>query len=407
MADDSRSLEEIRRDTERAREGLTETVGQLRTTVAETASDLRERISPQKLRADVADYVKSRGEQLVDSVNDTIRHNPVQAVAVGATLAYPLFKLIRAIPTPVLMIGAGIYLAGSKSGQQLTQRASDAAMDAAEEMQRRARQYGADAADAAQAAREYGTAALQAAGDEVSSRADQFRRAAAESAAELRQRGDELGRNVASGADDLRRRANAAGEALATRTDELADRGAGLADSVSEAIRGTAASVVDAAASMRDGAADAAGRLRERVSDTADASLEAAARMRDRAMEASARAQKNFTDTVSAHPLLVAGAGLVIGGLIASAIPRLRLEKDTMGQAARKVRDTVGGAVAQGVDVARDRAKSVYEGATRAAEDEGLTPDGLADGVRDLGERARKVAEAAASSFDAPSQNKH
>lgn len=386
---------------------MTETVGQLRATVSDTASDLRERISPQKIRAEVADYVKTRGEELVDTVNDTIRHNPVQAVAVGATLAYPLFKLLRAIPTPVLMIGAGIYLAGSKRGQELTQRASDAAIDAADEMKRRAARYGADAADTARAVSEYGSAVVQAATDQTASRANQFRQVAAESAAELRQRGDEIGRTVSSGAEDLRRRASAAGEALATQTDEFVDRGAGVLSSVSKSVRDGAASAMDTAASLRDSAAEAANRLREKISDTADTGVEAAARMRDRAVEVGGRAQKNFTETVSAHPLLVAGAGLVIGGLIASAIPKMRFESETVGRAARKVREGAGDLMSRGVDAARDGARAAYVGAAGTAEDEGLTPDGLADGVRDIGERARKVAEAAASSFETPVQNKH
>ena len=84
MAQDARTLEEIRRDTERARAGLTETVGELRASVTETASDLRQRISPDHIRAEVSDYMKSRGEELVETVANAIQRNPVQAVAVGA-----------------------------------------------------------------------------------------------------------------------------------------------------------------------------------------------------------------------------------------------------------------------------------------------------------------------------------
>lgn len=164
MANDTRSLEEIRRDTERARAGLTETVGQLRATVTDTANDVREKYSPAAIKAEVNNYIKSRGEDLADGVRDSIRNNPVQAVAVGATLAYPLWKIVRSIPTPVLMIGAGLYLAGTRSGTELTQRASDAARDFAGDLERRARDFSADAADTAVAAREYASGAIDAAG---------------------------------------------------------------------------------------------------------------------------------------------------------------------------------------------------------------------------------------------------
>ena len=198
MAQDSRTLDEIRRDTERARAGLTETVGELRATVSDTASDLRQRISPEHIKAEVSSYVKTRGEELVETVTNAIQNNPVQAVAVGATLAYPLLKIVRAIPTPVLMVGAGLYLAGSKRGQDLTQRASVAARDLADEAARRARRFGSDAADAASAAQEYASGAMQAARDEVSSRAEQFREAEAHSAADLRHQGEQLSRTVTS-----------------------------------------------------------------------------------------------------------------------------------------------------------------------------------------------------------------
>lgn len=400
MAQDSRTLDEIRRDTERARAGLTETVGELRATVSDTASDLRQRISPEHIKAEVSSYVKTRGEELVETVTNAIQNNPVQAVAVGATLAYPLLKIVRAIPTPVLMVGAGLYLAGSKRGQDLTQRASVAARDLADEAARRARRFGSDAADAASAAQEYASGAMQAARDEVSSRAEQFREAAAHSAADLRHQGEQLSRTVASSSDDLRRRAGAAGEAFATQADEVSTQGAGLASAAVDAVR-------DTASSLRDSAAETAARLRDRISDTTDASLEAAARMRDRATELGGRAQQTATRTVSEHPLLVAGAGLLVGALIASAIPRLRIERDTMGRASRRVRERAEEAVAQGAELAKQRVRAAYENAAQAAEDQGLTPDAMADNVRDIGQRARKVAEAASSSFETPSQQKH
>ena len=107
MADaDPRSLQQIKRETEQTRAGLTNTVEQLKSCVAETASDIRHRISPDAIKAEVSDYIRSRGEQLVNDVTAAARRNPMQAVAVGASIAYPLLKIARAIPLPVLMVGA-------------------------------------------------------------------------------------------------------------------------------------------------------------------------------------------------------------------------------------------------------------------------------------------------------------
>ena len=139
---DTRSLQQIKRETEQTRAGLTNTVEQLKTSVADTASEIRQRISPDAIKAEVSDYIKSRGEQLVNDVTSAARKNPMQAVAVGATLAYPLFRLARAIPAPVLMVGAGLFLAGSKTGQTVTQKASDIASDLSEDLLQRAHDLG-------------------------------------------------------------------------------------------------------------------------------------------------------------------------------------------------------------------------------------------------------------------------
>ncbi|NEW87224.1 hypothetical protein DU475_08110 [Rhodopseudomonas sp. WA056] len=388
MANDTRSLDEIRRDTERARAGLTETVGQLRATVADTANEVREKYSPAAIKAEVGSYIKSRGEELADNVRDSIRHNPVQAVAVGATLAYPLWKVVRAIPAPVLMIGAGLYLAGTRSGAELTQRASDKARDLAGDLERRTREFSADAADTAVAAREYASGAFDAASDAVASRAEQFRQAATATAADLKHKGDDLSRSVAHSGDDLRRRASAAGEAFAGEAEQLAARGAGLAGAVVDTVR--------------ERAGDAAAKVRETIHDTRDAGMEAAARLRHQATDFSHRAGKTAKQTLTDHPLLVAGAGLLIGGLIASAFPRVRASGGRVG---RRVGEQARDAVSRGFE----KGRAAYQGAAREAEQQGLTGDDLAENVRDLGQRVRKVAEAAASSFEAPSpsQNKH
>src|SRR5436305_5360901 len=135
---DTRSLQQIKRETEQTRAGLTNTVEQLRATVADTASDIRQRISPDAIKSEVSNYIRSRGEQLLDDVTAAARRNPMQAVAVGASVAYPLLRIARAIPLPVLMVGAGLFFAGSKRGQEVTQKASDMASDLSDDVRRRA-----------------------------------------------------------------------------------------------------------------------------------------------------------------------------------------------------------------------------------------------------------------------------
>jgi hypothetical protein len=74
---------------------------------------------------------------MVEDITAAARRNPMQAVAVGASVACPLLRLARAIPLPVLMIGAGLFFAGSKTGQSAVQKASDMASDLSDEVRRR------------------------------------------------------------------------------------------------------------------------------------------------------------------------------------------------------------------------------------------------------------------------------
>src|ERR1700682_2585800 len=147
----TRSLQQIKRETEQTRAGLTDTVEQLRTSVAETASDIRHRISPDAIKAEVSNYIKSRGEQLMNDVTDAARRNPMQAVAVGASVAYPLLRMARAIPLPVLMVGAGLFLTGSKTGKAATQKASEVASDVSDKVMRQAHDLGDQLAKSASA----------------------------------------------------------------------------------------------------------------------------------------------------------------------------------------------------------------------------------------------------------------
>jgi ElaB/YqjD/DUF883 family membrane-anchored ribosome-binding protein len=118
------SVEELRRESERSRAALTSTVVHLRDKVSDTADDLKERLSPTNIKAEVKDYVRQGSEQFFHSIERKARENPLQAVAIGAGLAYPLFGLVKAIPVPLMLVGAGLWLSrkpGSGSSNGYTQ----------------------------------------------------------------------------------------------------------------------------------------------------------------------------------------------------------------------------------------------------------------------------------------------
>jgi ElaB/YqjD/DUF883 family membrane-anchored ribosome-binding protein len=109
------SVEELRRESERSRAALTNTVVSLRDQVSDTAEDLKDRLSPANLKEEVKDYVREGSEEFFDSIKRKARENPLQAVAIGAGLAYPLWGLVKRMPIPIMLAGAGLWLSRQKA----------------------------------------------------------------------------------------------------------------------------------------------------------------------------------------------------------------------------------------------------------------------------------------------------
>jgi len=379
---DTRSLQQIKRETEQTRAGLTDTVEQLRTSVAKTASEIRQHIQPEAIKAEVSDYIKSRGERLLKDVTAAARRNPMQAVAVGASVAYPLVRLARSIPIPVLMVGAGLFLAGSKTGRADTQKASDVAAGLSDEVGRRASDFGNQVGESASAAKTYASEQLDRAGAAVSGGTDQVGRAA-----------DAAQATLASNSQTLQEKAPSFGASVSNRATDLKDEGTRTASS--------------AAATVQDIASGATSVGRKAIGTTTDAGLVAARAVRDKASDLTERTGKTIFETVDRNPLLMAGVGLLVGGLIASALPRSDIEDDLVGDASNAAKRRAQTAASQGFDTAKNAVGEVVDDATRRAQEEGLTPDDIAKAAQDVRQRVRRVAETAVTTAFEPTQDDH
>ena len=383
MADaDTRSLQQIKRETEQTRAGLTNTVEQLKTSVAETASDIRHRISPDAIKAEVSDYIRSRGEQLMNDVTSAARRNPMQAVAVGASIAYPLLRIARAIPLPVLMVGAGLFFAGSKTGQAATQKASDMASDLSEEMVRRAHDLSDQVQETASSAKNY-----------ASDQYDRISSAVAGGSSQVKGAANAAGATIASSSDKIKESAVSAGTALSDRANSLKDDGLRIVSS--------------SAATVQDIASGATAAARSAASAVADTGMEAARTIGAKATDASDRAGKTIFETIEHNPLLVAGVGLLVGGLIASALPRSDFEDDLVGDTSSAAKRQVHAAASKGFDTAKSAIGGIYDETSRQAEAEGLTTEGLGKAAQDVTQRVRRVAEAAVTTAFEPSEENH
>jgi hypothetical protein len=359
---DTRSLNQIRRETEQTRAALTTTVEELRGTVSDTAADIKHRLRPDTIKAEVSGYIKSRGEQLFNDMTEAARRNPMQAIAVGASIAYPAIRMVRAIPLPILMMGAGLYLAGSKTGQDLTRKASDLAAEAAEEARRRT--------------------------EELRNRATELGEQATQALSDVREGAlDTLGRASAMVSGTAR---EASGQArdLADKTSQMASRSADTAQAttsrVSEALRDTQERALDAGRDLLDS-------TRERFSEATD-----------QLTVAGKKTVATLNDTVQRNPLLVVGIGLLIGGVIASVLPKSETEESLLGGASDAVKRRAQQAAAAGLEAAKGATGEILSNVAQQASAEGLSPDGLA---QDVAQRIQRVAERAVTTAFDPDQN--
>ena len=149
---------------------------------------------------------------------------------------------------------------------------------------------------------------------------------------------------------------------------------------------------------------DAAATGKKLASDARDRGLEAMRTARDTASDLGGRAGNTLVQTIEQNPLLVAGIGLAIGGLIASALPRTTLETGLAGAATGELKRRAQAAAAGGYEAAKNAVSDVVEKATQQVQAEGLDPDGLDRTARDLGQKVRRVAEAAVTTAFDPSQ---
>jgi hypothetical protein len=379
---DTRSLQQIKQETEQTRAGLTATVDELRTSVTEAANDIRERISPAAIKAEVSGYIRSRGEQLLDEVTAAARKNPMQAVAVGASVAYPLLRLARAIPLPVLMVGAGLFLTGSKTGKAATQKASEVASDVSDKVMRQAHDLGNQLDKSASAAKSYAAEKFDRLSEAVAGGTSQASRAASNAQSTL-----------ASGSAQPQAAAKSMGGSIGDSVADAKDQGMQMAGSAADSVRDAAASAMSAgqraAAAARDAGIETVRTVRETTSNLSD------------------RAGKTLFETIEQNPLLVAGVGLAVGGLIASVLPRSEFEDDLIGETSNSVKRRGQAAASQGFEAARNTVGEAYEEATRQAEAEGLDVDGLGRAARDLAQRVRRVAETAVTTAFEPPQEEH
>jgi hypothetical protein len=204
----TRSVEELRRESERNRAELAATVDRLKQGLSDTTRDLRHMVSPQHVKSEVSGYVSDKAHGWVDGLKQQAMDNPMRAVAAGTAVAVPLLRLARGVPLPLLMIAAGLALT-SKSVRDRAAGAVSPMMDGANRVLDQAAERVQEARSGAQAqlseSQQQASGAVNDAMDAARTAADDLKTRATEAAGKI-------GDQITGGMDAIKDSATAAPE---------------------------------------------------------------------------------------------------------------------------------------------------------------------------------------------------
>jgi hypothetical protein len=233
----TRSVEELRRDSEQSRAQLAATVDRLREQIADTAEDIRYKVSPENIKAEVSGFISHKTHGWMDALKQQAMDNPMQAIVAGTAIAVPALRLARGLPLPLLMIGAGLAL----SSKTVRDRAAEAA---------------APGIDKAREVIDEATERAQSLGDGMRKAMSRAERQAAGMADEAQETAEGMADAASGIAGDLRDRATQAADAVATKVRSGMDAASEIAKERMERVRSTATNAPATASKViRDNAA--------------------------------------------------------------------------------------------------------------------------------------------------------
>ena len=340
----TRSVEELRRDSEQSRAQLAATVDRLREQIADTAEDIRYKVSPENIKAEVSGFISHKTHGWMDALKQQAMDNPMQAIAAGTAIAVPAMRLARGFPLPLLMIGAGLAL----SSKTVRDRAAEAAAPGID----KAREVIGETTERAQSL-----------GDGMRKAMSHAERQAAGMAGEARESAGEMADAASGMAGDLR------------------DRAAQAADAVADKVR----SGVDAASEM----------AKEQIE-----------RVRSTATNAASAVPATASKVIRDNAALIGGLGVAIGAILAASLPSTRAEASVIGNASDRVKRAAGSAAQSGFEAAKDTVLSAADAAARSVSeaDLGGHASRITEGVT---ERLKEVADDVVTTAFDPSRNPH
>jgi len=136
------------------------------------------------------------------------------------------------------------------------------------------------------------------------------------------------------------------------------------------------------------------------VSATYRSGIDAASRIGDQLSETFRQSKEGLLESIESHPFLVGGVGLLIGAVIASALPVSQAENRLFGDTSDDLKDRARDMASDGLQVAKTAARDVYQETVSRAREEGLSPEVARQTVKGVGDKIKNVVQQAADALD-------
>lgn len=159
--------------------------------------------------------------------------------------------------------------------------------------------------------------------------------------------------------------------------------------SVSGRVSSAASSVKDAASSAGHKVADVAGTVRERASELTHEARDKATSLGYSTRYQARKAQTGFWQMMEENPLAVGLATLTLGVLAGLSLPATRKENELMGETRDKLVDRIEEAGREALEKGKQVAETAVETIKDEAESAGLTASGIAEKVREVGNKTK------------------
>jgi hypothetical protein len=208
--------------------------------------------------------------------------------------------------------------------------------------------------------------------------------------------------------DAVKRKMHDASSKLSDVVENLKEKSASAAGEAKSAIkygvnalgdRATAA-IDDATTSVRNAASDTVAAARDTLSDTYQSGLSAATSAGDQLTETFTQSRDALAEAIESHPFVIGGVGLLVGAVIASALPVTHAENRLFGDTSDDIKNRARDIASEGLNVATTAAHDVYHESVSRAQEQGLSADVVRQTVKNVGDKVKNVVEQASEALD-------